>query len=116
MAFFTYTHTHDFSLLLPSSPLPKIVPHPVKKKTLLVATVLPGLIILEPLQPWLFFFFFLALYVLAGASFFSILWSSLISLHTLQALWLNYVLRSMSKHGRCVICREFPFIHYYSEG
>lgn len=60
--------------------------------------------------------FFLALYVLAGASFFSILWSSLISLHTLQALWLNYVLRSMSKHGRCVICREFPFIHYYSEG
>ena len=22
----------------------------------------------------------------------------------------------MSKHGRCVICREFPFIHYYSEG
>lgn len=46
----------------------------------------------------------------------SILWSSLISLHTLQALWLNYVLRSMSKHRRCVICREFPFIHYYSEG
>lgn len=46
----------------------------------------------------------------------SILRSSLISLHTLQALWLNYVLRSMSKHGRCVICREFPFIHYYSEG
>lgn len=47
---------------------------------------------------------------------FSILRSSLISLHTLQALWLNYVLRSMSKHGRRVICREFPFIHYYSEG
>lgn len=48
--------------------------------------------------------------------FSSTLLSSPLWLHTLQARWLNYVLRSMSKHGRCVICREFPFMHYYSEG
>lgn len=45
-----------------------------------------------------------------------VLWSFLILFHTSQALWLNYVLRSMSKHGRSVIYRELPFIRYYSEG
>lgn len=73
--------------------------------------LLSGIIILGPLQLKLFFF-----RSVGFRHLFSILGSSLISLHTLQALWLNYVLRSMSKHGRRVICREFPFIHYYSEG